>query len=386
MRKFPQWLPKVLSYVLVAAIASAISFMIAGFTPTSKLDVLEKTIQKKFIGQVDETAVEDAAADAMVRSLGDRWSYYISAENYDAIKQNKTNSYVGIGVTIQAREDGTGYDIKQVEPEGPAQKAGILPEDIIVRVQGEDAAEMDLDQLKSMIQGQAGTKVEITVLRAGQERTFQVTRAKIQVQVAKGQMLPDQIGLVTIRNFNDNCAKESIQAVDTLVEQGAEALIFDVRNNGGGYLAELEELLDHLLPGGVIYSTVDYKGTEIIKQSDKDCIELPMAVLINGDTYSAAEFFAAALEEYDWAVTVGEQTVGKGYFQYLLDLPDGSAVNLSTGKYLTPNGVNLQEAGGLTPKEEIPVDDHAYAMIAAELVQPEEDPQIQKAVEVLLQN
>ncbi len=386
MRKFPQWLPKALSYVLVAAIASAISFMIAGFTPASKLDVLEKTIQKKFIGQADETAMEDAAASAMVRALGDRWSYYISAENYDAIKQNKTNSYVGIGVSVQVRGDGTGFDIKQVEPEGPAQKAGILPEDIIVRVQDEDAAKMDLEQLKSMIRGQAGTKVEITVLRAGRERTFQVTRAKIQVQVAKGQMLPDQIGLVTIRNFNDNCAKESIQAVDTLVEQGAEALIFDVRNNGGGYLTELEKVLDHLLPEGVIYSSVDYNGTEIIKQSDNDCVKLPMAVLINGDTYSAAEFFAAALEEYDWAVTVGEQTVGKGYFQYMLDLPDGSAVNLSTGKYLTPNGVNLQEAGGLTPEAEVPVDDRTYAMIAAGLTEPKEDPQIQKAVEILLQN
>jgi len=188
-------------------------------------------------------------------------------------------------------------------------------------------------------------------------------------------MLTDTVGLVTIANFHDDAGKETIAQIKALTEQGARALIFDVRNNPGGFVNELVELLDYLLPEGDLFRSVSYTGKESVDRSDGDCLELPMAVLINGNTYSAAEFFAAALSEYDWAVTVGEPTTGKGYYQTTIELGDGSAVQLSTGAYTTPKGVNLTEVGGLTP--DIPAQPGEVTENALD------DPQIQAALQCL---
>lgn len=381
--RWVQFLKKSISYILVAVLSATGAFLIAGYDPPSKLDVLEAQIAQRFIGEADEKAMEDAAAAAMVTSLGDRWSYYLTAEEYKEMNEDRESSYVGIGITIMRREDGTGYDIQQVEPDGPAQEAGIQPGDILAGAGGQSAAEMDTAALRKVIQGPVGTKVEITVLREGRELRFQVTRQRIKVVITSGKMLENHIGLVTIRNFHDDCAQQTIDVVEDLLDQGAKGLIFDVRNNGGGYLEELTELLDYLLPEGVIIQRVNYKGVEKVDKSDAKCLNVPMAVLVNGRSYSAAEFFAAALEEYDWAVTVGEPTSGKGYYQIAISLPDGSAVNLSVGKYLTPKGVNLQEQGGLTPGIQVDVDEETDARIYAKLLPAGEDPQVTAAAEAL---
>ena len=225
--------------------------------------------------------------------------------------------------------------------------------------------------------------MSITVQRSGEELTFQVTRKLIQVVVAEGEMLEGNIGLVTIANFDARCADETLAAIDRLLSEGAEALIFDVRNNPGGYKDELVKILDYLLPEGALFRSVSYTGKETVDESDAECLKLPMAVLMNEESYSAAEFFAAALEEYDWAVTVGNHTVGKSYFQTTFQLSDGSAVGLSIGKYCTPNGVTLAEVGGLAPNIPVEIDDETAAKIYADLLAPAEDPQIQAAVEAV---
>ena len=188
-------------------------------------------------------------------------------------------------------------------------------------------------------------------------------------------MLTDDTGYVVITNFHEGAGTETVEEVEKLLEQGAEKLIFDVRNNPGGYVHEMVYALDYLLPEGPLFRSVNYNGAESVDESDADCLDLPMAVLINGNTYSAAEFFAAALSEYDWAVTVGEPTCGKGYYQTTIQLGDGSAVQLSTGAYTTPNGVNLTEVGGLKP--DVPVDP------AQAVVSLAEDPQILAAIHAL---
>lgn len=377
---------RTLTYILVAVLASLVTFFLCmgqGRSGQSKLDQLESLILNCFIGEADQTAIEDAAANAMVSALGDRWSYYIPASEYAAHMEQMQNAYVGIGVTVTVTEDKTGLRVAQVEPGSPALAAGILPEDIIIGVEGQLVSNLGSDGAKNMIRGEEGTQVSVTVLRGEEEKTFTVTRGKIKVAVAQGQMLPDNIGLVTIKNFDERCAQETVAAVKTLVEQGAKAIIFDVRNNPGGYKNELVDILDFLLPEGDLFRSLSYTGKETVDTSDKECLKLPMAVLVNGGSYSAAEFFAAALEEYDWAVVVGEQTSGKGYFQNTIKLNDGSAVGLSVGKYFTPKGVSLAEVGGLTPKIPVPVTGETAAMIYAGLLAPEEDPQIQAAVNAL---
>lgn len=388
---------KILSYVLVAALASVITLatvamnapgvktiiekgMLSG---VSKLDQLEALIEEQFIGEVEKTAIEDAAASAMVQALGDRWSYYIPAEDYQAYTDQMANAYVGIGITIQV--DDKGLLVTQVNSNGPAFEAGILAGDLLVAVNGQSVRGMDVNAAASLVRGDEGTFVDITAERKGEEITFHVERRRMKVDVAKAQMLEHDIGLVTIFNFDSRCAEETIAAIESLLSQGAKYLIFDVRNNPGGYADELVKVLDHILPEGDLFRTVDYTGTERVDRSDAACLEgIPMAVLVNGNSYSAAEFFAAALREYDVAVVVGQPTVGKSYFQVTYQLKDGSAVGLSIGKYYTPKGVSLAEVGGLVPDLVVEVEGETFIAIQAGTLEPDRDPQIQAAVEALM--
>ena len=379
-----KWLVLIGTHLLVAVLATVLTLFLSGLENFSKLDQLQYLIENNFVGEYDETAMLDAAAEAMLASTGDRWSYYIPASQYEKLMQNKQNSaYVGIGISITAREDGTGFDIVTVNPNGPALEAGIQPGDILIRAGGQDVAGLSSNEVSQLIQGEENTQVEIGVLRQETEYTFTLTRRSIPVIVAEGQMLEGNIGLVTINNFNEKCADETIAAIDSLVEQGAVALVFDVRGNPGGSAAELVEVLDHLLPEGPLFRSTETGGKEKVESSDADCIELPMAVIVNSESYSAAEFFAAALSEYDWATVVGQQTVGKSYFQYTYRLRDGSAVALSSGKYCTPKGVSLAEVGGLTPDVPVELDEESAKKLAYGQLDPSEDAQIQAAIESL---
>lgn len=382
---------KFLSYVLVAVLASVTTLAFAGGaaqtgtagSAQSKLDQLEALIQSRFVGEADQTAMEDAAAKAMIASLGDRWSYYISAADYQAYVDDVNNAYVGVGITIQKNGEEPGFRIIKITAGGPAEEAGLLVNDQIVAVGGTDARQLTSDEIGTLVKGEEGTRVEITVIRDGAEKSFSVERRTIHVPVATGRLLENNIGLVSISNFHADCAEQTIAAIEDLRSRGAAALILDVRYNGGGYAQEMVDLLDYLLPEGQLFRTVNYAGKEEVSCSDAEYLDMPMAVLVNGSSYSAAEFFAVALREYEAAVVVGEQTVGKGYYQVNYQLNDGSAVSLSIGEYFTPNGENL--AGiGITPDILVTVDEETAAGIYAGTLDPREDPQIQAAVEALL--
>ena len=364
---------KILSYVLVATLASGITWFLADTVPNSKLERLSHVIDRRFIGQADETAIQDAAAEAMIGALGDRWSYYISAENYAKHLDRQNNEYVGIGVTVMKRSDGLGFDIMAVTAGGPAEEAGILPGDIFTHADGMALGELSTAQMQALVMGKKNTTVVITLLRAEETLDVTVTRKVIHTKVAESMLLSEDVGYIAINNFHDGAAKDTIAEIESLMQQGAGKLIFVVRDNPGGYVHEMVKLLDYLLPEGVLFRSVSSAGKEDVETSDADCLQLPMAVLINGNTYSAAEFFAAALTEYEWAVTVGEPTTGKGYYQNTIELGDGSAVQLSTGAYTTPNGVNLTEAGGLVPQVQV---DPAEGIVAVEA-----DPQVLAAVQ-----
>lgn len=371
-----------LSYVVVAMLATAITLQMTVKTGTGKLDRLENLIQERYIGEADGEAMEDAAAAAMVKATGDRWSYYIPASQYEAHKEQSENAYVGIGITIQQAEDGSGFLIVMVNQNGPAQEAGVQVNDLLIAVEDQDVREMTADQVRELIRGEAGTKVSLTVMRQGEHQTLAVERRRIESAVATGQMLTDGIGLVKINNFDERCASESIAAIQKLQQEGAKKIIFDVRNNPGGYAEELVKLLDYLLPEGDLFRSVSYDGTEKVDTSDADCLDMPMAVLINGSSYSAAEFFAAALQEYQAATIVGEPTVGKGVYQTTISLGDGSAVALSTGKYFTPKGNSLTDVG-VTPDVRVDVDEETAEKIYYGTLSYADDLQIQAAIQVL---
>ena len=370
------------SYVLVAMLATVITLALVGENPPSKLDRLEALIENRFIGEADSQALEDAAAAAMVKATGDRWSYYISAKDYDAHREQEENAYVGVGITIQPQEDESGFLIIMVADGGPAKEAGIEVNDLLIGVEDQDIRGMTTDEVGALVKGEEGTKVSLTVMRKGEHMTLSVERRRIEQPVAEGEMLEDGIGLVKINNFDARCAEETIAAIEKLRTEGAKKLILDVRNNPGGFADELVKLLDYLLPEGDLFRSVSFDGKEQVDTSDENFLDMPMAVLVNGDSYSAAEFFAAALQEYEAAVVVGEPTVGKGYYQQTIPLGDGSAVALSTGKYFTPKGNSLADKG-VIPTVRVDVDEETASAIYYGTLSAGEDPQLQAAIKAL---
>ena len=375
----------IVSYLLVAVLASTATLAVSAMLEEdeySKLDQLEELILTRFIGEAEEEMLENAAAEGMIASLDDRWSYYMSPSTFQLHMEQTNNAYVGIGITISVEEGVDGFVVQVVNENGPAWEAGMLVGDVITAVEDQSTIGLEASAARDLVRGEAGTVVNITVRRGNQVLTLPITRAEVKTPVATCEMLENKVGLVTIVNFDSRCAEETIAAIEALLEQGAEKLIFDVRNNPGGYAREMVLVLDYLLPEGDLFRTVDYKGTENVDRSDAACLDIPMAVLVNAESYSAAEFFAAALSEYEAAVVVGEHTSGKGYFQYTYELDDGSGVGLSVGKYYTPKGVSLEKVG-ITPDVEVAVTEEQAAQIYYDTLEPEKDPQIQAAMEAL---
>ena len=348
-----------------------------------KLDEIVALLNEVYVDGYDTDKLGDYLAQAAVAATGDRWSYYVSAEDYDAFVESNENAYVGIGVTVESSDDLTdGVQITKVTPNSPAEEVGIEADDRIYAVEGETVESLGLDETKNRIRGEEGTEVTLTILRGEKKFDVTVKRAFVEVEVVKYSMLDGSIGYIKINNFEANSADRTIEAIDALRGQGAKALVFDLRFNPGGRKDELVRVLDDLLPEGPLFRSVDYKGNESVDYSDADCVELPMAVLVNGDSYSAAEFFAAALQEYDWATVVGTKTCGKANYQQTFRLSDGSAVAVSTGHYQTPHGVTLANVG-VTPDEIVEVDNKTYLELYKEAVAVKDDAQLQAAIKAV---
>lgn len=387
LKKWQKSLILVLAFA-VAILGSAIVTMQLTYreqTPAeAKTAEIGAYLDRFFIDDYDEEKLADAAASAMVEATGDRWSYYLTAEEKSSYDEQMQNAYVGIGVTITAQEELGGMRIEAVTADGPAEEAGLLTDDIITEVEGEKTLDLGMTGTRTKVRGEEGTFVTLTILRGEESFPVSVERRSIQTPVATYEMLDGQIGYIKIANFDTRCAEETNAAMDELIAQGAKALIFDVRNNGGGYKNELVKVLDKILPEGILFQSEDYQGSKQIDRSDADCIDLPMAVLVNQDSYSAAEFFAAAIQEYDWGTVVGTKTVGKGNFQTAFTLSDGSMLNLSIGKYYTPQGRSLTDTG-VIPDIEITLSDEDGAKLYYGQLEKADDAQLQAAIREITQ-
>lgn len=341
-------------------------------------------IRNNYVAESDAETMTDAALSAAVNILGDSWSYYMDEETYEAYKDLSANQYQGIGVTISVHEETGGFLVAAVTAEGPADRAGIVVGDILLAVDGTDVTGGTTTDIRALIQADFGGMAVITVLRAdGTREDISVSCEEVYNSPVDYELLEGNVGYVAIANFRAGAGAETIAAVEDLMARGAESLLFDVRSNPGGRVTELTELLDYLLPEGDIFIQTDKMGREKVTVSDENCVEMPMAVLVNATSYSAAEFFAAALREYDRAIVVGEQTTGKARSQVTIPLMDGGAVHVSRYSYLTPERVDLYEAGGLTPDEEVLLTEEEQTMFAAGLLTAAEDPQILRAIDVL---
>ena len=373
-----------LTLLLVAALSAGTVWLVMERKlrenkPYEKLLEAVRLIDENYIGEVDTGTVIDGAIDGMMAGLGDRWSYYVSLDEMEEHMENVNNSYVGIGITV-AKADGEGLVVQEVAAGGGAEEAGLVPGDMILAADGTSLLNMDLDAAKKLVKGAEGTSVVLTVQHEdGSQEDISVQRRLVETETVTAELI-GSVGYVTISNFNHGVAEHFIAAVDDLIAQGAQGLVFDVRFNGGGRLTELMDMLDYLLPEGLLFSSENNAGVESSVYSDADCIELPMAVLVNDNTYSAAEFFAEALREYEWAVVVGQHTTGKGYSQSTLYLSDGSAIVLSTKAYYTPHGQSLADVG-ITPDIEKEISDEDYYSLYMGRLDHADDEQLQLALE-----
>ena len=345
----------------------------------SKLIEVTNLLDSSYIGEYDSDEFDDAVASAMVTAIGDKWSYYMTADEYLDYIDVMTNSYVGIGVTV-TKADGEYVVINAVTPESGADEAGLTPGDMITAVDGQDILNMTIDEAKDLIAGDDGTYVELTIKKSdGTVKDVSVERRVVETKSVTWQMI-ENTGYIKISNFHKGSGDEIINAVDALLAGGADGIVFDVRFNGGGYLDELLKALDYLVPEGTIFISEDIYGNRYTEESDAQCVDVPMAVLVNDSTYSAAEYFAETLREFGKAVVVGQQTTGKGYSQQVFTLSDGSAVNLSTMKYFTPNGTCLADVG-ITPDVPVDISDEEYAGVYLGTVAIENDTQLKAALE-----
>jgi len=343
-----------------------------------RLEELMAVVDKYYVGEYDMDAAMDGVLAGFIDGVGDRWSYYCNDEEYAALQESNTNSYVGIGVTISTEYNG-GYTITEVTSGSPAEQAGLRAFDVITSVDGVDTATFeDYSALVNVVRGEAGTVVNLGIRRGDENLTFDITRAAVYNPGIESRMI-GEIGFISIDGFDRNVDVEFAEELNALVEQGAKGLVFDVRFNGGGYVDVMSNMLDLLLPEGTIITMSDNSGETTEYRSAAGQISLPMVVLTNEYSISAAEFFAAVLQEYGVATVVGDHTTGKGYAQTIIPLTEG-AVNLSTLKYYTPKGVSLADTG-IQPDIEISLSEEDFYNFYS--LTDAQDTQLQKALEVL---
>ena len=306
---------------------------------------IKDIVEDQYIDEVSRQALGDYAAAAMVSGLADNWSYYMSADEYKTYQLNSANEYSGIGMSIMKQDDGN-FQVVSVNADSPAGLAGLGAGDVITSVDGEDITSMSLDEARKLIRSKMNGKF---ALGLGRKNSIEVDCSSVYQSAVNYRLEKTEAGYVQILNFEAGSGEDAIAAVEDLLNQGAVALCIDLRGNPGGLDSEAAKFLDYLLPNGTLFIETDKQGNEKVTTSDGMCIQLPMCVLVNAETFGEAEVCAAVLQEYQWATVLGEATTGKTRTQETIPLEDGSALRLSTGTYLTDNRTDISAKGGVVP-------------------------------------
>ena len=356
----------------------------ARYAATQEYAALLDLIEKMYIGEYDESDVTAAAMHAAVIALGDEWSYYMTPEEYIEYLNSANNQFAGIGVGVAIDEETGGMVVIYTYRGSPAETAGLLPGDIITGIDGQGLEGLSLDGMRALLSRPVGQTASLTVIRAdGVVEAVDVVFDLVFSDPVSFEMLDGDIGYVRIDNFERGAADGFISAVNELLEEGARAFIYDVRCNRGGRVNELIRILDFLLPEGEIFISVDKSGKESITYSDDETVDAPAIVLADKYSFSAAEYFAAMLGEFDYAEVVGERTTGKGRSQMTEMLPGGGALHISTSQYLTKNRISLHDAGGLIPDHQLAMSDEEISLLLVGNLDKDEDPQLQLALELI---
>lgn len=342
-----------------------------------KLSVLKGLIDENYIGDVDEEALEEGIYKGYIQGLEDPYSVYYNEEETKDLYETTEGEYSGIGAVLSQDLESGVITLVQIYEDSPAAKAGLKDNDILTKVGDIEVTGMDLSEVVTYIKGEKGTDVDLTVLRGedAEEITVTATRDTVEAQTVKYEMLEGQTGYLSVSEFDSVTYAQYEEALNELTDQGMTGLIVDLRNNPGGNLNTVCEMLDLVLPKGTIVYTEDKDGKrETATSDDEHQINVPMVVLVNGNSASASEIYAGAVQDYGIGKIVGTQTYGKGVVQQIFDLGDGTSVKLTIAEYFTPNGRNI-DGEGITPDVEVEYE--------ADENNPEADNQLEKALEVM---
>lgn len=322
--------------------------------------IIENMIKTGYYEDVDDEELKDGIFKGLLLGLGDPYSCYFTPEEIAEMNQEMSGNYEGIGAYLR-QDTETGYVvIESFITGGSAEEAGILPGDVIVAVDGEDVYGLSLNEVVSKVKGPEGTTVTITVENASGKNDLVVERKKIDAPSVKVTDEGDGIYNITITEFAQNTSQQFKEALEEVRSKGATSLIIDLRGNPGGVLDSVVETCSQILPAGDIVYTEDKYGKQVHYESEgRTPLELPLVVLVDGASASAAEIMAGAIKDYGIGTLVGTTTYGKGVVQSVIPLNDGSAVKITTSRYFTPNGINIHHTG-ITPDEEVPFDAKKY--------------------------
>ena len=347
-----------------------------------KVQLLEAYISRFYLDNVDKEKIKEKIYKGVMESLEDPYSVYYTEEEYKSLMESNQGKYVGIGAYV-SQDIQTGLiTITKPFENGPAYKAGILPGDIIYKIDGQSVEQKEITEVVAEMKGIAGTKVNVEVIREGEIKplTFTVTRADIEVPTIEYEMLENKVGYIKVTEFDEVTAAQFREAVDDLEKKAMTGLVIDLRDNPGGMLTTVVDMLDRVVGKGLLLSTKDKNGEgSEYKATDPDKLTVPLCVLINKNSASASEVFAGAVQDYKVGTLVGTTSFGKGIVQSIMPLKDGSAIKVTVAHYYTPEGRDIHKVG-VTPDVEVELDEEAAKM---PVIPKDKDNQLQKAIESL---
>lgn len=315
---------------------------------SKKLQLIDSAIDGYYLYDVDEEALVDMIYAGYVVGLGDNYSNYYNEAATKALLESTSGEYSGVGAMLSQSATTGVITVSNIYDGTPAKEAGLMEEDVLIKVDGVDISGEELSAVIDRIKGEEGTAVELTILRGEdfQEHVLAMTRQVVETTTVEYEMLSNQIGYIMIDQFDKVTTAQFETALESLKDQGMERVIFDLRNNPGGSLAVVCEILDMIIDKGLLVYTEDKNGKRSEKNATSDLsLDMPMAVIVNGNSASASEIFAGAIQDYELGSIVGETTYGKGVVQQLIDLRDGTMLKLTISEYFTPLGRNIHGIG-----------------------------------------
>lgn len=335
----------------------------------AKLNAIDSVLDSFYFEEVDDEKAKDSIYKAYLSSYGDKYTVYYTADEYKKLTETTNGTFSGIGAVCQISSEG-GILLVDVYESGAGYKAGLRSGDRIIQVDGTDVTDMDLSSAVALVKGEKGTQVGLKIVRDGATSDYTVVRDEIEVQTVNYAITEDNIGYISVSQFENVTAKQFKAAIEDLKSEGAKGIIIDIRNNPGGLLTTVISMLKDILPNGLIVYTEDKDGNrKEYSDNDNEELDMPLAVLVNGNSASASEIFAGAIQDYGKGVIVGTQTFGKGIVQTVKPLTDGSAIKFTIAKYFTPKGQDIH-GEGVTPDVVVEYDKDA-----------DEDTQISAALE-----